>query len=51
MIYYIDNMEEEIANSAAYGGIHILDIYTSTGGIHILDRYTSTGGIHILHIQ
>ena len=34
---YIDNVEEEIANSAAYGGIHILDIYTSTGGIHILD--------------
>ena len=59
MIYYKDNVEEEIENSAAYGGIHILHrhtstggihmLHTSTGGIHMLHRHTSTGGIHILH--
>ena len=49
MIYYKDNVEEEIENSAAYGGIHMLHRHTSTGGIHMLHRHTSTGGIHMLH--
>ena len=40
MIYYKDNVEEEIENSAAYGGIHMLHRHTSTGGIHMLHRHT-----------